>query len=190
MTVTILSMAGHEPEAELLSRARRGDRHAMTKLYARHHRHALAHARTLRGADAEDMVAEAFANTWKHFTRGGGPDRNFRAYLLRAVHNAWVSDVRKRSRYLTTDDERVLDTAPRVTETSSELLDATGHEFAKLPERERTALWLTAVEGHSLAEAGKRLGASQGAAGALAYRARKRLAAALSSQPAFGPAAA
>jgi RNA polymerase sigma factor (sigma-70 family) len=190
MAMTIFNMEDHESDAELLSKARRGDRHAMSKLFSRHHRHALAHARTLRGADPEDVVAEAFANTWKHLRRGAGPDRNFRAYLLRAVHNAWVSDVRKRSRYLTTDDERVLDSAPRTADVSSELLDAAGNEFSKLPERERVVLWLTAVEGHSLAEAGKRLGTTQGAAGALVYRARKRLAAALRTQVVPGSAAA
>lgn len=45
----------------------------------------------------------------------------------------------------------------------------------KLPEKQRRILWLTKVEGHSMAEAGQQLGMTETAAKVAAHRAYKRL---------------
>lgn len=45
----------------------------------------------------------------------------------------------------------------------------------KLPEKQRRILWLTKVEGHSMAEAGKQLGMTESAAKVAAHRAYKKL---------------
>lgn len=176
-------MTGRNPtvhdrvDGDLLEAARRGENEALALLYQRHSDAALRFARSLRGCSAEDAVAEAFTGLISQLRRGTGPAQDARPYIFQAVRNAYVDQVRKHSRYVTFGDHDQLDrpaiSAPIAD--STEAHDLAGEEFRKLGERERQVLWLTVVEGYSLAEAGTWLGTSEGGAGALAYRARRRL---------------
>src|ERR1044071_8065733 len=57
----------------------------------------------VRGPDADDLVAEAFAKVLTVLQTGGGPDVAFRAYLLTAVRRLHVDRVRPCQRVQTTD---------------------------------------------------------------------------------------
>jgi RNA polymerase sigma-70 factor (ECF subfamily) len=77
------------PEAELVSRARRGDERAFETLIRPHEEIAFRVAYLITGgaAEAEDAVQEAFVNAWRalgRFRRG----EPLRPWLLRIVANA------------------------------------------------------------------------------------------------------
>jgi RNA polymerase sigma factor (sigma-70 family) len=155
--------------------ARLGDDLAVAALYRRHVPRALAYARSLVGCDPDDVVSEAFAGMLTQLSRGAGPDTSVRAYLLQAVRHAYVSEVRKQSRYVTTGDLSSIEQPDPVDDEPAGRLETVAIEFRRLADRERHALWMTIVEGYSLADAGRQLDASEAAVGALVYRARKRL---------------
>src|SRR6202034_3516226 len=74
-------------DAELITASRASGSDAYAVLYQRHVVAARGLARQLvRGrAEAEDIVAEAFARVLAQLKRGRGPDTAFRAYLLTTV---------------------------------------------------------------------------------------------------------
>src|SRR5690348_16746929 len=76
------------PDEALLASTRAGDERAFGELYQRHVAAARAAARCLvSAADADDVVADAFANIFSIIRRGGGPEVAFRPYLLVCVRN-------------------------------------------------------------------------------------------------------
>ncbi|WP_158630692.1 RNA polymerase sigma factor [Nocardioides daphniae] len=92
-------------DAELISAVRGGDLDAYGLLYARHVDAARRLARQLaQRADAEDLVADAFAKVLGVLQRGGGPDVAFRAYLLTALRSLRVDKARAASKVQPTDD--------------------------------------------------------------------------------------
>lgn len=181
MMLTKLALDNLSDE-QLLTAARNRDEDALAELYSRHYASAVRFARSLRGADAEDAVSEAFFGVLGRIRRGGGPERNFRGYLFQAVRNAHVNAIRRGARTITVGEDAILDRAQHQDQDTPELLDFVGDEFSRLTEREQRALWLTVVEGHSLAEASEELNTTQGGAGALVYRARNRLRVALTNK--------
>jgi RNA polymerase sigma-70 factor (ECF subfamily) len=58
--------------------------------------YSLALRLTRNNADAEDLVAEAVSKAWASIKNLENPDR-FRPWLFRIVHNAFISDYRKKS---------------------------------------------------------------------------------------------
>lgn len=182
---TALALHGLTDE-QLLTAARNHDEDALAELYARYYPSAVRFARSLRGSDAEDAVSEAFFRVLGQLRRGAGPDRNFRGYLFQAVRNVHLNTVRASARTsaLPFGDHSILDRVHRQDhdQDSPELLDLVNDEFTRLTKREQHALWLTIIEGLSLAEASLQLQTTQGAAGALVYRARNRLRRALSDK--------
>ena len=166
-------------DSDYLARVRAGEPGAYAELYRRHYPAVLRAARIIAGHDlAEDLVAEAFLNTFRVLQRGGGPDRAFRTYVLTAVRHAHISAARKTNRVFSVDD-----ITPYVpTENGSpdpwlallegEMVRAA---FASLPQRWREVLWQREVEGRSVSEVGDLLGLSSGAVVQLAFRAREGL---------------
>lgn len=84
----------------------------------------LAMRLTRNGADAEDLVAEAVARAWSAFHTLADEDR-FRPWILRILHNGFVSDYRKRQ---VRPAETSLDAASGFDGDG----DADGHEIASL----------------------------------------------------------
>lgn len=126
--------------------------------------------------DASDAVGDAYAKVLR--AAPALAPREFRAYFLRAVHNAAVDIQRRSSRV----ESGLVDDRPDLT--SYEPPDALLAEedraivagaFAGLPERWRSALWLIDVEELSTREAGAVLGVSATNAAQLATRGRSRL---------------
>jgi RNA polymerase sigma factor (sigma-70 family) len=170
-------------DKDLAERALRGQTVAFDELYRRHVGAAwrLAQAVTRNVDDAADAVSEAFARVFDAMRRGVyGPEVPFRPYLLTATRNAAIDAARKVSKVSPTGDERVIDRAePRQIphQRAEESVDADfiATAFAGLPERWRSVLWLTEVEGMRPRDAGALLGLSANGAAQLAVRARSGL---------------
>ncbi len=166
-------------DAELITRVRAGDRAAFGDLYGRHARAAAALARqiSVSGAEADDLVAEAFARVLDTMLDGRGPDSAFRAYLFTALRHTAYDRSRKDRRLQFTDDVTVHETAVESDDPVLAKMENSfvAKAFAQLPERWRTILWHTQVEGQSPAEVGVILGMSPNAVTSLAFRAREGL---------------
>ncbi|MCD1268440.1 sigma-70 family RNA polymerase sigma factor [Microbacterium sp. MEC084] len=166
------------PDAELVRRSRAGDAHAFAALWDRHHRAALAVARsTGAAADADDLVQESFARVFGILRRGGGPTGPFRAYLFTAIRNTAVSWARARRETSAIEE---LEAVPDPTTTEDALLAADDHwrvlhAFRTLPSRWQEVLWYCEVEGLGPGEAAPLLGMTPGAVKQLAFRAREGL---------------
>ncbi|GLI03825.1 RNA polymerase sigma factor [Phytohabitans aurantiacus] len=173
-------------DAHLLAAVRGGDITAYGALYTRHAGAARRLAYTLVHcpADADDLVAETFAKVLAVLRAGRGPHVAFRAYLHTTLRHVRYDRVRRDRRIEFTDDmsryEQVLSRYEQVvpfhdtTIARLERLHA-ARAFAKLPERWRTVLWHTAIEGEPHAQVAPLLGLTPGGVAALAFRARERL---------------
>jgi len=167
-------------DSELVDRARQGDRRAFGTLYLRHHDAAWRVACTAAGSstDAEDAVAEGFAKVFAALPRMVDRDLAFRPYLLACVRNAAVDRHRRERRVDLRDD---MPEGPMAASEPDEIVlddlerNLVGEALRSLPERWRTVLWLTEVEGMTPAEVSAVIGIKPNAVAALSYRAREGL---------------
>jgi RNA polymerase sigma factor (sigma-70 family) len=167
-------------DSDLVVRARQGDRRSFGTLYLRHHDAAWRVACTSASSptDAEDAVAEGFAKVFAALPRIVDRDLAFRPYLLACVRNAAI-DRHRRERKIDLHDE-VPDQAGGVSEPGELVLadlerNLVGEALRSLPERWRTVLWLTEVEGMTPSEVSSVIGIKPNAVAALSYRAREGL---------------
>ncbi|WP_052680463.1 sigma-70 family RNA polymerase sigma factor [Streptomyces sp. NRRL F-4428] len=155
----------------------------MDEVFARHHAPVLAYARTCCRdlSTAQDLVAEAFARTYRAIAWGAGPEYAWRPYLLSCVRRLAAAWAREASRTRLSDDfeewaaqlsdgEDVED-AVCAAEEGSLVLQA----YRSLPERWQAVLWHSVVEHEPAAATAARLGISAGGVGSLAARAREGL---------------
>ena len=168
-----------DSDDDLLDRARQGDRGAFETLYRRHREAARRVAAVVSdsGADADDAVAEGFARLLAALPRLAGRPIVFRAYLLTTVRNV-ATDRHRRMRKV--DLREAVPEGPSEPPADQGALSAAENHLVTqalqtLPARWRTVLWLTAVEGLSPAEIGRRIGITPAAVAALAYRSRQGL---------------
>jgi RNA polymerase sigma factor (sigma-70 family) len=140
------------------------------------------YARSLAGdeADAEDLVHDALVRAYER-RRTFRPGGNLRAWLLSVLHNAFVSSRRARRAELARVAGAATEPAdPRIGPSQDgavrlvELVQA----FRALPEEQRAALHLVAVEGLSYQEAALALGIPVGTLMSRLSRARTALRAA------------
>lgn len=169
-------------DAELITAVRRGDTAAFGVLFARHSAAATAVARRyLQGSDADDAVAGAFEKVLAVLRAGKGPDVAFRAYLFTVVRRRAVEMLEGGRRAAPTDDDHVFESAVGPLASSEDpalkgFEDRTvARAFQALPERWRSVLWYTDIEGRAPAEVAPALGMTPNAVSALAYRAREGL---------------
>ena len=167
-------------DSELVMRTRQGDRRSFGTLYLRHLDAAwrVACTSAATAADAEDAVAEGFAKVFAALPRLVDRDLAFRPYLLACVRNAAV-DRHRRTRKLDLRDE-VPDHAAAAGDPDEIVLadldrNLVGEALQSLPERWRTVLWLTEVEGMTPMEVSAVIGIRPNAVSALSYRAREGL---------------
>jgi RNA polymerase sigma-70 factor (ECF subfamily) len=112
-------------------------------------------------ADAEDLVQEclaraiAAADSWP-----GGP--NLRRWLFRILHNLHVSDIRRRRVRAEHDGATIPDSARPPEQPLKLEAKAVLGALARLPEAQRQALTLIAIEGMRYDEAAAILGIPQG----------------------------
>ena len=178
-------------DAELITAVRAGDTSAYGVLYERHASAARTVARQYvrSGADADDVVSDAFARTLSVLQNGGGPDVTFRAYLFTVVRRLSYDLVSGARRTQPTDDERTFESAfGPMASTEDPTLEGferstVTRAYQDLPERWRAVLWYTEVENLSPAEIAPLLGLTANGVSALAYRAREGLRQAYLQQP-------
>jgi RNA polymerase sigma-70 factor (ECF subfamily) len=132
---------------------------------------------------AEELVQEAFLRVYRARERYE-PDARFSTWLYRIATNLALNELRRPRRR---DPHESLD-GPQSPELAAglpatdEVADARRRTerlevaLAELPERQRAALWLSAVEGLSYAEVADSLEVSESAVKALVHRARSSLA--------------
>lgn len=145
-------------DAELATRAARGDLDAFASLVERHRDVAVRVAASIAGPDdAEDVAQDGFLRAFHRLDRYAASG-SFRAWLLRIVHNAAIDHRRRRSPEPVDPsglDER--EPAPAVREPAerlevSERIDRLEAKLRLLPDAHRTVLVLRDVEGLSYGE--------------------------------------
>lgn len=171
----------NQSDAALAERAAAGDREAFEELYRRHSRTAMRVAYRVTGNihDASDAVSDAFARVMQALPAGRLTDASrFRSYLLTATRHAAVDVLRRAGRSIPSDHET--EPAETTAGPSELLMDKADNAlvaaaFRALPERWRSVLWLTEVEGVPAREAAGMLGVSANGVAQLAVRARAGL---------------
>jgi RNA polymerase sigma factor (sigma-70 family) len=166
-------------DAELTEAVRRGDVTAFGVLYERH----IGAARRASGgltatpAERDDLIAEAFARLLRVLRAGGGPNDEFRPYLITTMRNVMISWRRRDSAVSVMADvpEVRPTTGPEVVVGGRLHAALAAEAFASLPERWRLVLWRTEIEGEAPAKVASSLGMTPNGVAALAYRAREGL---------------
>ncbi|QWF80298.1 sigma factor [Amycolatopsis sp. CA-230715] len=179
-TVPQHAFTGHD-ELALLRRLRSGEDAAFGELFELH---AAAVRRLALGlaadrSEAEDITAETFFRVLQALRRGAGPRDHIRAYLLTVARRvSWEWHGARRDVPVTDDEltNRAGADADTHARTDERTLITTA--FTSLPERWRTVLWQTEVEGEQPAVVAPHFGLSANATAALARRARLGLRAA------------
>ena len=173
--------ASESDEQALLQRLRDGEDAAFGELFELHAAAVRRLAQSLAAdrSEAEDITAETFFRVLQALRRGAGPRDYVRAYLLTVARRvSWEWHGARRD-VPVSDDELTFragagaDTHAR---TAEHTLITTA--FTSLPERWRSVLWQTEVEGEQPAMVAPHFGLSANATAALARRARQGLRAA------------
>ncbi|MEA2412332.1 MAG: hypothetical protein QOC77_2893 [Thermoleophilaceae bacterium] len=172
------------PDAELVARASGGCDESFGEL-ARRHRPALVRAcARIVGHDlAEDAAQQALLKALVALRGDGRPPAQIRPWLLRVAHNASIDIVRRQTLESGGDpgDAAEAEGSSRspldVLEARRELRSVV-REIGRLPERQRQALLLRAIDGHGYEQIATALGANEGMVRQLIYRARERVRAA------------
>ena len=171
-----------DDDTRLVTRAAAGEVGAFEELYRRHSQAAWRVAQSVvhNSDDAADAVAEAFTRVLASLPSGrlavGAP---FRPYLLAATRNAAIDILRRSGRVRPTDDSELDGPALRPTPLERAELtadsDVVVQAFRELPERWRSVLWLTEVEGMPARDVAPMLGLTPNGTAQLAVRARAGL---------------
>jgi RNA polymerase sigma factor (sigma-70 family) len=161
-------------DVELADAVRAGHVEAYAVLWERHAAAGRAAARRLTSTyDPDDLLQEAYLRILRSLQLGSGPTGPFRAYLYTTVRGVAATWSRTPAPVPVDEVPDVVDE----TDVSTAVLErsTTVKAFRQLPERWRSVLWYTEVEGMGAREAGTMLGLSAQATAALAYRAREGL---------------
>src|SRR4051812_35157639 len=165
-----------QTDGRLIDLTRDGNERAFEAIVQRYHRPLLRYcSRILPAARAEDAVQQAFLSAHRSI-HAGDAELNLRPWLYRIAHNASLNQLRQSG----FDHEQVseeidgVETPPQAFERGERLRSvmAAVHD---LPERQRDAIVLQAMEGRSYEEIAEELGVSDGAVRQLLNRARNTL---------------
>jgi len=185
-------MERDDPDVRLMLAFRAGDDSALSDLYRRWAGPLLRYLERMvkERATAEELVQESFIRVHQAKDRYE-PQARFSTWLFRIGRNLALNELdlaRRKKPHLSTDLEKgEEDARPQLTLVSNtpsadSILDARRtHEvvesvLAELPERQRSALWLSTVEGHSYAEVAAVLETSTASVKSLIHRARATIA--------------
>ena len=177
-----------DEDVRLMLALRDGDERAFDALFERWAARVLRFVERMVGEPsvAEELVQETFVRVWRARERYV-PEARFSTWLFTIAGNVARNELRRpfrRAPHESVDgaDEGGSLALAREDSPLDELVDArrTGAELeaalAALPERQREALWLRAVEGLSYAEVADALATSEQSVKALIHRARVALA--------------
>ncbi|HKE11128.1 MAG TPA: sigma-70 family RNA polymerase sigma factor [Myxococcota bacterium] len=181
---------GQDPDVQLMLAFRSGDRTAFDQLFRRWAGPMLRYLeRMVRDAgSAEDLLQETFLRVFRAKERYQ-PEARFSTWVYTIATNLALNELRRPRRRAPhrSADEGESDEVPLVLEGHEPRADDVIHarrasaelerELAALPERQRAALLLSAVEGLSYAEVAVSLETTEKSVKALVHRARATLAA-------------
>jgi RNA polymerase sigma factor (sigma-70 family) len=169
-------------DAVLVDRVLAGFDDAFDELYRRHANAAWRVGQAVAGNahDAADAVSEAFARVLQAVKAGRLQDGDaFKSYLLAATRNSALDAVRRNGRSQPADSDTLDgptdDGSPAELVAGGEDAAIVAAAFRNLPERWRSVLWLTEVEGVATKDAAQQLGLSPNGTAQLAVRARAGL---------------
>jgi len=170
-----------QTDQRLTALARAGHQQAFAAIFERYGRELRSHAaRVVRADGVDDVVQQAMLGSWAALL-SGAEVADLRAWLHRIVHNTAVSAVTRRGY----DDVELpaSSVAPALTEDLADgpltLAEALA-VIAALPDSQRRALTLTAIEGRSGRVAAQEMGLSENAMRQLVHRARTGVRSAMS----------
>ena len=180
-----------DPDVALMLAFRAGDDAAFERLFARWSAPLLRHLERLvkEAATAEELMQEAFLRVFRARERYA-PEARFSTWLYTIATHLALNELRRprrRAGHRSTDeDDDGAAGPPLVLAAPAPAPDAVVHArrvgaevesaLAALPERQRAALLLAAVEGLSYAEVAQALGTTEKSVKALVHRARSALA--------------
>ena len=181
-----------DPDVQLMLAFRAGHAAAFDRLFGRWSAPLLRHLeRMVRDpATAEELLQESFLRVFRARERYE-PTARFSTWLYAIATNLALNELRRprrRAGHRSTEEEPDPDgrTTPLVLEANVPAADDVAHArrvgadveaaLAALPERQRAALLLAAVEGLSYAEVAESLGTTEKSVKALVHRARVALA--------------
>jgi len=172
--------ASSDPDHADVLALQAGDDSALSRIMERHRDGVFGFIRRMTGhdADAEELAQETFVRVYFQIDKYR-PRSVFAAWLYRIARNLCLDYFRSRAWKEGACNESLasggmeagMDPAPRDTE----ILERLKAAVESLPVRLREPLVLTALEGHSHAEAARRLGISSKAVEAKCHRARAAL---------------
>src|SRR3954469_22638746 len=165
-----------QTDARLVDLTRDGNERAFEAIVQRYHRSLLRYcSRILPVTRAEDAVQQAFLSAHRSI-HAGDAELNLRPWLYRIAHNASLNQLRQSGFDHDEVSEEIdgVETPPQAFERGERLRSvmAAVHD---LPERQRAAIVLQAMEGRTYEEIAEELGVSDGAVRQLLNRARNTL---------------
>jgi RNA polymerase sigma factor (sigma-70 family) len=169
----------HDPDAEDVAKAGRGDRSAAARLIGRHSPRLLTVARRMLGspAEAEDAVQDVFLRLWTHAARWQPGKAKFETWLYRVMLNQCYDRLRRRPSMPLEAAAGVADDAPPPGGGLDE--DALGREIGRaldaLPQRQKAAILLCHFQEQNNIEAAEIMGISVEALESLLARGRRTL---------------
>ena len=166
-------------DADLLTRAARGDATAFPMLYDRHWLAVYRFAWLLTNSvqDAEDITQECFLALVRKASSFDPVRSQLRTWLIAVARKEYL---RRRQTGSREDSLMPMDTLDQAPAAEAELIrleiaDAVRHAVSALPEAQREALFLFEFEGMSLSEAAAILEIEPNAVKARLFRAREQL---------------
>src|SRR3954462_6758322 len=165
-----------QTDGRLIDLTRDGNERAFEAIVQRYRRPPPRHcSRLLPAARAEDAVQQAFLSAHRAI-HAGDAELNLRPWLYRIAHNASLNLLRQHGydHDEVSDEIDGVETPPQAFERGERLRTVVA-AVQELPERQRSAIVLQAVEGRSYDEIALELGVSDGAVRQLLNRARNTL---------------
>jgi RNA polymerase sigma factor (sigma-70 family) len=165
-----------QTDARLVDLTRDGNERAFEAIVHRYHRPLLRYcSRLLSAARADDAVQQTFLSAHRAI-HAGDAELNLRPWLYRIAHNASLNLLRQNGFDHDQVSEEIdgVETPPQAFERGERLRTVVA-AVQELPERQRNAIVLQAVEGRSYDEIATELGVSDGAVRQLLNRARTTL---------------
>lgn len=166
-----------QSDGRLVELAGGGQEHAFETLVDRYRRPLLRYCRRmgLSDARAEDVLQHSLTKAWLALSQGDQV-REVRPWLYRIVHNDAINSVSRApvEHEEITEATVASNSSERDLERRMQARDALAH-VASLPQMQRSAIVLTAIQGRSHEEAAQALGITDGAIRGLLHRARTTL---------------